>query len=73
MQKVKLNNGIDMPILGYGFFDKRFETNVNAVYSDALEVGYRFIDTAASYGNEVAVGNTIKKKRHTPRRYIYNY
>ncbi len=60
MQKVKLNNGIEMPILGFGVFQipnaKECETSV----MDAIETGYRLIDTAASYMNEQAVGNAIK-------------
>jgi len=61
MQIVKLNNGIEMPILGFGVFQipdpKECEKNV----IDAIETGFRLIDTAASYMNEVAVGNAIKK------------
>ncbi len=61
MQKVILNNGIEMPILGVGVFQvddlKVCEQNV----LDALEIGYRSIDTAAAYQNEEAVGNAIKK------------
>lgn len=61
MKTVKLNNGIEMPILGFGVYQiedlKQCEQNV----SDALEVGYRSIDTAAIYNNETAVGNAIKK------------
>lgn len=61
MQKVILNNGIEMPILGYGVFQvtdlKECETGV----LNAIETGYRLIDTATSYMNETAVGNAIKK------------
>jgi 2,5-diketo-D-gluconate reductase A len=60
MKTVKLNNGVEMPILGFGVFQvtdpKECETSV----IDAIETGYRLIDTAASYMNEVAVGNAIK-------------
>ncbi|NVN97103.1 aldo/keto reductase, partial [Candidatus Nomurabacteria bacterium] len=60
MQTVKLNNGIEMPILGYGVFQvtdlKECENGIIA----AIESGYRLIDTAASYMNETAVGNAIK-------------
>jgi 2,5-diketo-D-gluconate reductase A len=61
MQKVILNNGVEMPILGFGVFQvpdlKECENSVLI----ALETGYRLIDTAASYMNETAVGNAIKK------------
>jgi 2,5-diketo-D-gluconate reductase A len=61
MQKVVLNNGLEMPILGFGVFQvtdlKECETSV----LNAIETGYRLIDTAASYMNETAVGNAIKK------------
>jgi 2,5-diketo-D-gluconate reductase A len=60
MQKVTLNNGVGMPILGFGVFQIPPEQTEQAV-SDALEVGYRHIDTAASYGNEEAVGRAIAR------------
>lgn len=50
-----------MPILGYGVFLIKDLDECERSVLDALEVGYRLIDTAASYGNEVAVGNAIKK------------
>jgi len=59
MQTVTLNNGVQMPILGFGVYqmtDADCEASVRA----ALKVGYRLIDTAASYGNEVAVGRALK-------------
>lgn len=60
MQKVKLNNGVEMPILGFGVFQIPDVVECEKCVSDALEVGYRLIDTAASYQNERAVGNAIK-------------
>jgi 2,5-diketo-D-gluconate reductase A len=60
MQKIKLNNGIEMPILGFGVFQISDLGECEKSVSDALEVGYRLIDTAASYQNESAVGNAIK-------------
>lgn len=60
MQKVKLNNGVEMPILGFGVFQIPDLVACEKSVSDALEVGYRLIDTAASYQNESAVGNAIK-------------
>jgi 2,5-diketo-D-gluconate reductase A len=61
MQKVTLNNGIEMPILGFGVFQIPDQKECENAVIDAIETGYRLIDTAASYGNEVAVGNAIKK------------
>lgn len=60
IENIKLNNGVEMPILGFGVFQvpdpKECERSVN----DALNVGYRLIDTAASYLNEEAVGRAIR-------------
>lgn len=61
MQKVILNNGVEMPILGFGVFQVPDLSECEKAVSEAIEIGYRLIDTAASYGNEEAVGNAIKK------------
>jgi 2,5-diketo-D-gluconate reductase A len=61
MQKVKLNNGVEMPILGFGVFQIPDAAECEKVVLEAIESGYRLIDTAASYMNETAVGNAIKK------------
>lgn len=58
MQYVTLNNGIDMPILGFGVFQVP-AAETEAAVSAALEAGYRSIDTAAAYQNEEAVGRAI--------------
>lgn len=60
MQTVKLNNGIEMPILGFGVFQIPDAAECEKCVIDAIETGYRLIDTAASYMNEKAVGNAIK-------------
>jgi len=60
MKKITLNNGVEMPILGFGVFQIPDNEAEKAVL-DAIETGYRLIDTAASYRNEKAVGNAIKK------------
>jgi 2,5-diketo-D-gluconate reductase A len=57
---ITLNNGVQMPILGFGVFQVP-EEQTEQVVSDALAAGYRAIDTAASYGNEEAVGRAIAK------------
>src|SRR5690606_1302385 len=60
MKKITLNNEVEMPILGFGVFQIPDNETEKAVL-DAIETGYRLIDTAASYRNEKAVGNAIKK------------
>ncbi|WP_350300115.1 aldo/keto reductase [Peribacillus frigoritolerans] len=61
MQKVMLNNGIEMPILGFGVFQIQDENECEQSVYDAIMAGYRLIDTAASYLNEEAVGRAIKR------------
>src|SRR5258706_14008608 len=61
MQTVKLNNGIEMPILGFGVFQVPDPSECERSVYDAIQVGYRLIDTAASYLNEEAVGRAIKR------------
>lgn len=60
MQKIVLNNGVEMPILGFGVFQIEDLAECERSVRDAIDVGYRLIDTAASYGNEESVGNAIK-------------
>lgn len=59
MEYVTLNNGIKMPMLGYGVYQVTNDECERCV-RDALDVGYRSIDTAQAYGNEEAVGRGIK-------------
>lgn len=60
MQQILLNNGIEMPLLGYGLFQVPPE-EAERCTTDALRVGYRLIDTAQAYGNEEGVGNAVAK------------
>ena len=69
MQQVKLNNGIEMPIEGYGVFQVDPEETERCVL-DALDVGYRSLDTAATYGNEEGVGDAMSKSG-IPREEIF--
>ncbi|MEV5024556.1 aldo/keto reductase [Paenibacillus sp. LPE1-1-1.1] len=65
MQTVTLNNGVKMPIIGFGVYQvPDVEECENAVY-EALIAGYRLIDTAAGYLNEEAVGRAIKRSGRT--------
>lgn len=61
MRTVQLNNGIEMPILGFGVFQVKDLLECERSVVDAIATGYRLIDTAASYGNEEAVGKAIKR------------
>lgn len=61
MQNVTLNNNVEMPILGFGVFQVTDLAECERSVLDAINTGYRLIDTAASYGNEEAVGKAIKK------------
>ena len=60
MQTIQLNNGVEMPLLGYGLFQVPPQ-EAERCTSDALEVGYRLIDTAQAYQNEEGVGSAIVK------------
>ena len=60
METVILNNGVEMPILGYGVFQVSPEECERCVM-DAISVGYRLIDTAQAYYNEEGVGNAVAK------------
>jgi 2,5-diketo-D-gluconate reductase A len=60
MEYVTLNNGVRMPILGFGVFQIPDQEECYRSVLEALKVGYRLIDTAAAYGNEEAVGRALK-------------
>lgn len=60
MQTIKLNNGIEMPVLGYGVFQVSPEECERCVL-DAISTGYRLIDTAQAYYNEEGVGNAVTR------------
>lgn len=61
MQTVKLNNGIEMPLLGFGVFQNNDAEECERSVTEAIQTGYRLIDTAAAYGNEEAVGKAIQR------------
>ncbi len=61
MQTVKLNNGVEIPILGFGVFQITDPAECERSVVDAIQTGYSHIDTAASYQNEEAVGRGIKQ------------
>ncbi len=70
MKTVILNNDVEIPILGFGVFQIADASECERCVSDALEIGYRLIDTAASYLNEEAVGKAIKKSG-IPRKELF--
>lgn len=61
MRTVKLNNGVEMPILGFGTFQMTDPHECEDAVYNALTAGYRLIDTAAAYGNEAYVGRAIQR------------
>jgi 2,5-diketo-D-gluconate reductase A len=70
MQTITLNNGVQMPLLGFGVFQVPDAEECERSVADALRVGYRLIDTATVYGNEEAVGKAIAKSG-VPREEIF--
>lgn len=61
MNRIKLNNGVEMPQEGFGVFQISDLTLCEQAVTDAIAAGYRLIDTASSYKNETAVGDAIRK------------
>ncbi|WP_065219536.1 MULTISPECIES: aldo/keto reductase [Butyricimonas] len=61
MEKAVLNNGIEMPILGFGVYQISDVNECERSVFDAIQAGYRLIDTAAAYVNEEAVGKAVKR------------
>jgi 2,5-diketo-D-gluconate reductase A len=70
MQNVQLNNGVEMPILGFGVFQVKDLAECERSVIDAIDAGYRLIDTAQSYMNEEAVGKAIKSSS-VPREELF--
>ena len=70
MEYITLNNGINMPAVGFGVFQITNKEECIKVVIDAIDAGYRLIDTAQSYGNEDAVGEAIAKSS-VPREELF--
>lgn len=70
MNTMTLNNGVVMPMLGFGVYQMNDAAECEAAVVEALRVGYRLIDTAAAYGNEEAVGRAIAKSA-VPREELF--
>ena len=71
MKDVRLNNGVMMPAIGFGVFQIP-ENETERVVTDAIEVGYRLIDTASAYFNEEQVGSAIRRRHKTRRVFHYH-
>ena len=69
-RKIYLNNGLQMPCIGFGTYQIRKKPEMEKAIKTAYDVGYRLFDTAASYGNEELIGNAIKKLK-IPRNEIF--
>ena len=61
METVKLNNGVEMPLEGFGVFQILDAAQCEQVVYDAIKTGYRLLDTAAAYMNEEAVGKGVSR------------
>jgi diketogulonate reductase-like aldo/keto reductase len=61
MQTILLNNGVEMPMLGFGVYQMADLDECERSVLEAIRTGYRLLDTAAAYGNEEAVGNAIRR------------
>ena len=61
MEDIQLNNGVKMPVVGFGVFQIQNQTQCEQCVVDAVHAGYRLIDTAAVYGNEAAVGRAVHR------------
>lgn len=70
MEFVTLNNGVKMPVLGFGVYQIKDPGECEQAVADAVSVGYRLIDTAASYGNEEAVGRAVQNCK-VPREELF--
>lgn len=70
MDYITLNNGVKMPQVGFGVFQIKDKEECVRVILDAIDAGYRLIDTAQSYGNEEAVGEAIKKQQFHVKNYL---
>jgi 2,5-diketo-D-gluconate reductase A len=70
MQTILLNNGVEMPILGFGVYQMADLDECERSVLEAIRTGYRLLDTAAAYGNEEAVGNAIRKSG-VPRQELF--
>ena len=70
MDNYTLNNGVEMPVLGFGVFQTPPDETRDAVRA-ALDAGYRHIDTAAAYGNEREVGEAVARLRRRPVRGLH--
>ena len=67
MQYRMLSNGVELPMIGYGTFQIKDAAQCEQCVLEAMETGYRLFDTAASYGNEAAVGAALRSSGYPAR------
>ena len=72
MNNLTLNNGVQMPMVGFGTWDVRGEKGKRCI-QDALELGYRLIDTAQMYDNEEMVGKSCSGERSATAGYFSHH
>lgn len=63
MKKIRLNNDVEIPLLGFGVFQINDPVQCEQAVLHAIDAGYRLIDTAASYQNETQVGNALRQSQ----------
>ena len=73
MEFITLNNGVKMPLEGFGVFQIPDAAICEQAVTEAIAAGYRLIDTAAAYYNEEAVGAAIAKKQCSPRKIVHHH
>jgi diketogulonate reductase-like aldo/keto reductase len=69
-RKIILNNGMEIPCIGFGTYQIRKKNELENSVKVAYNTGYRLIDTAVMYGNEKYIGDTIKKIKFQEKRYF---
>ena len=69
-RKIKLNNGMEIPCIGFGTYQIRKKKEMDSVIKEAYSIGYRLFDTAVMYGNEKLLGDAIQKYK-IPRNEIF--
>ena len=70
MKYFTLNNGLEIPAVGFGSVLESDVANFEEVYENAWSAGYRLFDTAASYGNQIALGKWLKNSDHPRKEYF---
>ena len=72
-RKIILNNGMEIPCIGFGTYQIRKKNELENSVKVAYNTGYRLFDTAVMYGNEKYIGDTIKKNKISKKRDFFNH